>query len=46
MLIQVRHVLQNREAVANDIIKPDETDTLKQEIDVLLSVSRTIGPTS
>ncbi len=39
MAAKVRHVLLNRDATAAAIVKPDETDTLQQEIDVLLAAS-------
>lgn len=38
MLTQVRSVLGDRPAAVDAIVKPDENDTLQQEIDVLLSV--------
>lgn len=39
MTQKVRQVLLDREAAVAAIVKPDETDTLKQEIEVLLAAS-------
>lgn len=39
MLAKVRQVLHDRDAAVAAIVKPDESDTLQQEIDVLLAAS-------
>ncbi len=40
MVEKIRYVLENREKAVSQIVKPDRRDTIKDEIDLLLSVAK------